>query len=190
MSQSEATATNTRAAAIELHKWTAATSLCNCGALIPLQLSSKTRSGLSLEKPIEVGRAVDYLAHISDWLVHSSPNLAPRHAAPAFAEGVVLRQAIAVLERDLAEEIIEGALQTNSLRRVVWQQPNRFGGNQAAKRVASDRGAAQSNAVGAAHPIDHPHLAGSRLELGLKIIFQRQSSEIGQSKLWIARRYS
>src|SRR3981189_482109 len=66
------------------------------------------RSGLALKEALQVGRTVHHIAHMSDWLVHHRPDLAIGHTTPAFAERVGFREAIAVLERDLAKEIVEG----------------------------------------------------------------------------------
>src|SRR4051794_606621 len=148
-------------------------------------------SGLPLKKAIQVGRTVDHISHMSDWLVHNGPDLVTGRTTPAFAEGVVFREDIIVLERDLAKKIVEGTLRTlktDFLQEAVWPQPNYPSGNQALKGVASNYSTAQRNIINATHPIDHLQLAGSCLELGPEIVFQRQSSELGQCKLRVTGR--
>ena len=65
-----------------------------------------------------------------------------------------------------------------------WTTPN----NRILSGYSGATTAAHPNLINTAHPIDHPYLAGPRLGLRFKSVFQCQSSDINQRKLWIARR--
>jgi len=82
--------------------------------------AAEVRSGLTLKEALQVGRTIDHIAHVSDWLVHNGPDIVTGRATPAFTEGVVFREPITVLERDLAKEIVEGTPKTAFLQEAVW----------------------------------------------------------------------